>query len=51
MCEVEFSGMNHIKTKTKNKLDVTNILLLALTTSVEPRIDKIVETKQEQRSH
>jgi len=32
-------------------LDVTNSLHLALTTSVEPRIDNIFKTEQEQRSH
>jgi len=45
LCEAGFFGMARLKTKTRNTLDVTNSLHLDLTTSVEPRIDKIVKTK------
>ncbi|XP_060870180.1 zinc finger MYM-type protein 6-like [Metopolophium dirhodum] len=50
LCEAGFSGMTHIKTKTRNRLDATHSLRVALTTTVEPRFDKIVKTKQAQRS-
>jgi hypothetical protein len=51
LCEAGSSGMTHIKTKTRNMLDITISLCLALTTAVEPRIEKIIKTKQEQLSH
>ncbi|XP_025423626.1 zinc finger MYM-type protein 6-like [Sipha flava] len=51
LCEAGFSGMTHIKTKTRNRLDATHSLRVSLTTTVEPRFDKIVKTKQAQRSH
>jgi len=51
LCEAGFAGMTYIKTKTRNKLDVAHALRVALTSSVEPRLDKIVKTKQVQRSH
>lgn len=34
LCEVRFSGMTHIKTKTRNRLDATHSLRVSLTTSV-----------------
>lgn len=51
LCEARFSGMAHIKTKTRNNLNVAHSLRVALTTSVEPRFDKIIKTKQTQRYH
>jgi hypothetical protein len=44
LCEAEFSGMIHIKTETRNRLDTTLSLRVALTNTVEPRFDKIVKT-------
>jgi hypothetical protein len=49
--EGEFSGMTHIKIKTRNRLDGTHSLRVALTYTVESRFDKIVTTKLVQRSH
>lgn len=51
LCEAGFSGMTHIKTKSRNNLDVAHALRVALTSSVEPRLDKIVKTKQVQCSY
>ncbi|XP_053145433.1 zinc finger MYM-type protein 6-like [Hemicordylus capensis] len=50
LCEAGFSSMSLIKTKTCNRVDINNYLRLALT-KTEPRIDRLVKTKQEQCSH
>ncbi|XP_053117964.1 zinc finger MYM-type protein 6-like [Hemicordylus capensis] len=50
LCEVGFSSMSLIKTKTRNRLEITNSLRLALT-KIAPRIERLVKTRQDQCSH
>jgi len=51
LCEVGFSTMSTIKTKSRNKLDILPIMRISLSKSVEPRIDKIISNQQQQKSH
>jgi hypothetical protein len=51
LCKDGFSGMTHIKTKTRYRLDATYSLRVTLTITLERRFDKTVKTKQVQRSH
>ncbi|KAI6658866.1 SCAN domain-containing protein 3-like [Oopsacas minuta] len=50
LCEMGFSTMSIIKTKYRNSLDVRSPLRVALS-SIEPRLDKLVKSKQAHSSH
>ena len=47
LCETAFSAMTVLKTKQKN---LSDCLRLAIT-SVHPRINKLTDRKQKQKSH
>ncbi|XP_060758376.1 zinc finger BED domain-containing protein 5-like [Neoarius graeffei] len=50
MCEVTFSALTHIKTNKRNRLDVENSLLAAVST-LSPDLAKLMKDKQAQVSH
>lgn len=50
LCECGFSSLLSIKTKSRNRLNPQADLRIAVSKKV-PRFDKIVNEKQEQRSH
>lgn len=50
LCEVTFSAMTLLKTKQRNRLDVRPALRVAVS-SINPNIDKLVKSKEIQRSH
>lgn len=45
LCETRFSETTHIKTKIRNKLDVTRGLRVSFNTSVESKFDKNCQNK------
>ena len=49
-CEAAFSILLHIRTKYRNKLDVTHDMRVALT-KAQPKTDEIIATKQVHPSH
>ena len=50
LCETVFSAMTVLKTKQRNCLQPSDSLRLAVT-SINPRINKIMDRKQQQKSH
>ena len=50
LCETAFSAMTVLKTKQRNCLQLSDCLRLALT-SIHPRINKLTDGKQKQKSH
>ena len=48
--ETAFSAMTELKTKQRNRLQLSDCLRLAVT-SVHPRINKLTDRKQQQKSH
>ena len=50
LCETEFSAMTVLKTKLRNRLQLSECLRLAIT-SVHPRVNKLTDRKQQQKSH
>jgi len=51
LCEAGFSTMTTIKTKSRNRLDISPTMRISLSKSIEPRIDKIILNQQQQKSH
>jgi len=51
LCEAGFSTMTTIKTKSRNRLDISPTMRISLSKSIEPRIDKIISNQQQQKSH
>lgn len=51
LCEAGFSTMTTIKTKSRNRLDISPTMRISLSKSVDPRIDKIISNQQQQKSH
>ena len=49
-CEAAFSTLLHIKTKYRNRLDVTNDMRVALCKTT-PKIDELIAAKQVHPSH
>jgi hypothetical protein len=43
--------MTTIKTKSRNRLDISPTMRISLSKSIEPRIDKIILNQQQQKSH
>jgi len=50
ICEIAFSAMTVLKTKQRNRLQLSDCLRLAVT-SIHPKINKLKERKQQQKSH
>lgn len=50
LCETGFSAMSITKTKYRSRMDICSPLRVALST-IEPRIDKLVNSKQAHSSH
>jgi hypothetical protein len=50
LCETGFSTLLHIKDKKRNRLDPADDMRVALS-RVKPRVDLIVQRKQQQKSH
>ena len=50
LCEIGFSTLLEIKTRARNRLDASSDMRLALS-SIKPRIDRLVESRQQQSSH
>ncbi|KAL2103117.1 hypothetical protein ACEWY4_002285 [Coilia grayii] len=50
MCEVTFSALTHIKTNKRNRLNVENSLIAAVST-LSPDVAKLMKDKQAQVSH
>lgn len=50
MCEATFSALTNIKTKKRNRLDVENSLLVAVST-LSPDLERLMKEKQAQVSH
>jgi len=50
LCEAAFSTMSLIRTKQRNRLMIEPALRIALT-NLTPRIQKLVQTKEQQQSH
>lgn len=50
LCEKTFSSVTTIKTRYRSRLDISTALRLAVTT-LEPKIQKLIQNKQEQVSH
>ena len=48
--ETAFSAMTVLKTKQRHRLQLSDCLRLAIT-SVHPRINKLTDRKQQQKSH
>lgn len=51
LCEKSFSTMLNIKTKQRNRLRINSCLRVALNSTIEARIDKLVERVQQQKFH
>ena len=49
-CEADFSTLLHIKTKYRNRLDVTKNMRVALS-KTSPKIDELIAAKQVHPSH
>jgi len=50
LCKIAFSAMTVLKTKQRNRLQLSDCLCLAIT-SIHPRIDKLTDRQQQQKSH
>lgn len=50
MCELTFSALTHIKIKQRNRLDVENSLVTAVST-LPPEISKLMKDREAQVSH
>lgn len=50
MCEVTFSALTHIKNEQRNRLDVENSLVTAVST-LDPELSKLMKDKHAQVSH
>lgn len=50
LCEAAFSAMTVIKTKQRNRLQVNHALRLAVT-NLDPRLEKLINNKEQQTSH
>ena len=50
LCETVFSAMTVLKTKQRNRLQLSGSLRLAII-SIHPRINKLTDRKQQQKSH
>ena len=50
LCEIAFSAMTVLKTKQRNRLQLSHCLRLAII-SIHPRINKLTDGKQQQKSH
>jgi len=50
LCEKTFSSVTTIKTRYRSRLDVSRALRLAVTT-LEPKMQKLIQNKQKQVSH
>jgi len=50
LCETAFSAMTVFKTKQRNRLQLSDCLRLVIT-SIHPRINKLTDRKQQQKSH
>jgi len=50
LCEMGFSSLVHIKTKARNRLNASNDMRVAISKKI-PRFSKIIEEKQQQKSH
>ncbi|XP_068239754.1 protein FAM200C-like [Palaemon carinicauda] len=50
LCEAGFLTLLHIKTKVRNRLDASDDMRLALSMK-EPRLNNIINEKQQQKSH
>ena len=50
LCETAFSAMPVLKTKRRNRLQLSDCLRLAIT-SIHPRINKLTDRKQQRKSH
>ena len=50
LCETAFSAMTVLKTKQRNRLQLSDCLRLSIT-SIHPRINKLTNRKQQQKSH
>ena len=50
LSETAFSAMTVLKTKQRHRLQLSDCLRLAIT-SVHPRINKLTDRKQQQKSH
>ena len=50
LCEAAMSALVNIKTTYRNRLRVENDMRIARS-NINPRIDKLVSKRQEQRSH
>jgi len=48
--KLHFSAMAVLKTKRRNRLQLSDCLRLAIT-SIHPRINKLTDRKQQQKSH
>ena len=50
ICETAFSAITVDKTKERNRLELSDCLHLAIT-SIHPRIKKLTNRRQQQKSH
>ena len=50
LCETAFSAMTVLKMKERNRLQLSDCLRLAIT-SIHPRINKLMDRTQQQKSH
>ena len=50
LCEAAFSAMTVIKTKQRNRLQVNHALRLAVS-NLDPRLEKLINNKEQQASH
>jgi len=50
LCETAFSAVAVLKTKQRNRLQLSDCLRLAIT-SIHPRINTRTDRKQQQKSH
>lgn len=50
LCETAFSAMTVLKMKQRNRLQLSDCLRVAIT-SIHPRINKLTDRKQQQKSH
>jgi hypothetical protein len=51
LCEEGFSNLLLIKNKQRNRLDATNDMRIALSSTISPRISQLVDKMQAQKSH
>ena len=50
LCETAFCAMTVLKTKQRNRLQLSDCLRLAVT-SIHPTVNKLTDRKQQQKSH